>query len=445
MTAPAGVVEPGRSPAGSRVGPGLEPLVVRVPHARHPLVVVPVAFLALTLVLGVVLGFKAGRPTLWVRAMPMQIVQPLHTLMALLSVFSGVASLTVLALSRLDASQGKGLERFTTLTLLVFAVASSAGILAGGGSGLEYITWPLILTALPAGLFLLLALVALRRLPLLVRLSPEGAWLLPLGLLLVPLGLGERLIGSAQIPSFERGLSSEWHALDTVFAGWNAALYALGILISARPYGGGRLRPRPLFLIAGFGLLSTFGHHHYASPQPGIIKSIAVVASMLAAISFVRHLRIVLARTDEFDEPAAPLLLAAERWTLFAIGSGVILAVPRINLVLHGTHAVVAHSMCSMIGVNVMLVLAGLVHFTHGGGPGSASRIRRSVRWVNLALALTAACLVAAGIAKGILRTQENFHGYQPTVLLLLTPLPVLGLALTGTILSLVRAALARS
>lgn len=386
-----------------------------------------------TLGTGVALGIKSTRPAFAVQALPLELLQPLHTLGVVCFLLSGIITLFSIALRRISAPNSVS-PAWHAAALGVFFVSSAAAIITGRGSGLEYTSWPLPLGLLPLAVLALTGRDAWRNISRLTARSPEGAWLFLVGICLTPLGLVERVLG-AGVDDASRALMIEWHALDTFFAGINTALYGLGTLLVARP-GGRSLRKPLLFGVAAFVLVSTFGHHHYISAQPQTLKLIAFAASMLGMVSFVRHIIAVRRPGPAPGAPAAaPLIRTAAVWTLFAVGSGVIFAVPHINLLLHGTHAIVGHSMGAVIGVNVALVLGAML----GDTPWATSRCgsartRRATRWFNLTLGLLVADLFAAGVAKGVMRVGGSHHDYQGVVRLILAPLPLLGAALACVI-----------
>jgi len=404
--------------AGSNPGP---------PHALLA-VALPLSCLAITLAAGVLLAQKNALRDWALVVLPMQRLQPLHTLAAIGLVLAGIASLLWLTTERLETRPSSGSGRALILSTAAALLIAAWTVVVGGGSGREYFSWAPAAT--PPLLLVLVALAVFffRRFRIFSSASPEAAWLIGLGLLCMPLGLVEGHLYLLDAVPLDKSLSFEWHALDIFFAGWNATLYGFGILFA----GGGAkpLRARWLFVLAAFTFVSTFGHHHYLSSQPRSLKLIAVTASMLAGVSFLRHVRVVWReRGAESSAPVAPFLRAAETWTLVAIGSGVVLAIPRVNLLLHGTWAIVAHSMVAMIGVNVMLVLGGLVHHLDFDR-AEARRLRTSIVWCNRLLGLIWLDLLAAGVTEGSLRFGFSHELVKSAAANLLVPLPTLGVFL---------------
>jgi len=384
-----------------------------------------------TLATGVVVAVKSAAPGLGVQWLPMQVVQPWHTLGAIAMLVAGVATLVGVVCRRIG-SPATILERLVTPTTATLVLAGAIAIALGQGSGLEYLVWPRGLSFAPVGLLVLIAWSVWRRLDWLCGISPEGAWLLVMGATLAPLGMIERLLGSELIEP-TRALMIEWHAMDTAFAGLNTALYGLGILCTA-PVGGGRgLRSRGLYVVAVVALLSTFGHHHYGSGQPSLLKWTALGGSLLGMVSFARHIRVLRrARPARRSQvPTEPLEHAAGAWTLFAVGSGVLLAVPPVNHILHGTHAIVAHAMGAIIGVNVAVIMSGIIGVDRRHDPALQRAVRRATGLMQVALVLIVLDLAAAGLCRGIWRIDGTHRDHQPIVRAVLVPLPLLGLWLS--------------
>lgn len=407
-------------------------------RADRSLLLLPAAGLTLALALGVLLAVWSLLP----RALPARawlFLRPQHVQSALALLLGGICAAGHAFGAALGATRFAAAARLGGLLLLGFFPVAAAVLLSGTNGGREYLSWPAPLTLWPAAAMALPAAGLLLDLRRCAARAPEAAWLLGIGLCCIPLGLAEHALARLSPLSFARALSFEWQALDFFFAGINASLYGFGILAARDP--AKPLRSRGLFLLAAFAFVSTFGHHHYLSPQPAAIKWAALIASLLGGVSFVRHLRAARARPAQAFAPRAadPFLRLAERWTLFAIGGGILLAIPQINLLAHGTHAVVGHAMGAMVGVGVMLVLGCLLHAQPERDAAAVGRLAAHARFADAALAAIVLDLTVAGLAKGWLRLDSGHEIQQATVERLLLPLPALGLLLAWPLLGILR------
>lgn len=397
--------------------------------ARYFFVLAACAF-----VMSSIAGIAGAVATVSPRVLPaldLTVLRPLHVFLAIAATLAGLEGI-VLALAG-----GRGrTDRVQLAAITGFTLAGAAAQILHLGSGREYISWPLPLTGLLVASVALMAWRLYARANALERRSPEAFWLVGLGALLIVSGLVESELWrlDAVAANYVRNLSLQWHGIDTLFAGVNVALYGCAAyLMSDAPK---PLRPPALFAIAGFGLLFTFGHHHYVSPQPYFLKSLAFVASMIAILSFWRHAtafrRLSAARSG--DRHLMALWRSVELWTLVSLASGILFAVPQVNLIVHGTYFIVAHAMGSMIGVNLLIVVAGGLARAHRGWLINIPRTLFGVRLVNLGLILVWAVLGAAGLAKGVIRIAGDYYDYQPLVDRLIYGFPLAGAVLAAGI-----------
>jgi hypothetical protein len=392
------------------------------------LLVASLCFLA-TLAVGFLAGVITAAPIPMSSMPTLRGLQPVHTALALAWIFFGSAALVAIFAAD-DSRPALWASRAQLGLALLFLAGVLASAARGVYSGREYVTWPPVLS-LPIGAFFLLTLAAVRRAwPRLVAHSREAAWLLLLGASLLPAGLAEAhlylLPSIAEDPG--RDLAVQWHALDTMIAGWNILLYGIGLLLL--PPLRAPLRGPVLFLIAATGILFDFGHHNYPSPQPHVLKIVSFSATMLAFVSFARHLGKIRRTEPAGGTETGFILRHVEGWTLFAVGSGILLAVPWVNRYLHGTYAIAGHTMGCVIGVNSLLILAA--GFAWSGVP---ARDRRTVlRWNSGLLALFCGVLILLGLAKGLLRIDDDFLVWNARLQPWYALFPLTGLALAATL-----------
>jgi len=405
-------------------------------RAVAPFFVLAASAFIMTLIAGLIAALKVAIPSISHSILAFERIRPLHTLFPIVGVISGIFGW----ISFMSYKQPKKYTLIITwisFALLAFFMSSaSLSLLKGQFSGREYFSWPPILT-LPLLLSLILMIILLfNRAAYLSKKSPEGFWLIGFGLLFITIGILESVLWL--IPkigeNIVKNLTVQWHSIDTFFAGLNAFLYGVGVFIlqkEAKP-----LRKWPLYLIAVGGLLFTFGHHHYVSPQPNILKILALIASMIGMFSFVKHFRIYKKTKIKFNEatPLAVLFGSVELWTIVSFGTGILFAIPQVNLIVHGTYLVVIHAMGSMIGVELILVFAAGFSIFKVYNIQTAKRIKWAVKMLNISLALMWLMLSIVGFTKGFMRFNSDFYSYNKVIQPFLYLLPVLGLLLAVAI-----------
>lgn len=373
------------------------------PRAFHRLYTAGLVCFLGALLTGLAGGLVAAFPLPTARWPGIAALRPLHTLLALAWLLFGLGASTGFFCA-------DGRRRFVWLAEIEFwsftlFLAVALGTTAVGWfSGFEYVSWPgpatvILLAALGANLAV--AWSGHRRM---AGQSPEAAWLVLLGALLLPAALWEHaLLGSTRLGlNLGAALAVEWHAIDTLITGWSVVLYGAGVLAvkgHAKP-----LRTGWLFAIALTGILLDFGHHNYPSPQAHLLKLVSFAATMLAVISLIRHLR---SRAGNRDHPGPTLLLLrlAEAWTIFAVATGILMAVPWINLYVHGTYVVVGHSMGAIIGVNSFLLLA----VGYRDEVVLSPRLRALFLTASWALFALVASFISLGVAAGIWRVHADY------------------------------------
>jgi hypothetical protein len=345
-----------------------------------------------------------------------RILNSSHTLFALGFVIAG-------ALGAAQVAVGRPPGWAQAALFLIGIGAPLLAMAAGGFSGREYLSWPPMFS-LP--LFAAMAwasvnvMIGLARL---YRAHPAAAWVVGIGAVVLPLGFAEAHLYLVPAIGLDIGkdMAVQWQGVDTMIGGWNAMLYGVAAMMVA-PAGISSRTFRTLLLIAAVsGLLLTFSHHHYQSPQATWLKNVAFLTSLLAAVAFLHHFR-NWRRAAPAETRLTVLLGIAERWTIFAVGTGFLMALPPLNVLVHGTYVIVGHAMGSMIGVNAILI------FAIARGLGEAPEAAADAAFRRLAGFV--AVLVAAGLVEGVLRTDGGYWGYIGEVRSVMLLLPVAGAAL---------------
>ena len=391
-----------------------------------------------TAIIGLLGALKLSLPSEMSGWLAFEVLRPTHTFLAMSAVLSGLFGLVETILVRRGAGAG---HPSLVFGFAAFMLAGLVAIASGQATGREYFPAPVWASVilLPIMFSYVWRLFAARQ--ALIERSPEGFWLLGFGSLFITLAWLEthlRLLDS-MLGSFTRDLSVQWHAIDTMFAGMNTVLFgAVMFMMNVRPR---PLRPWVLFGISAFGVVLTFGHHHYASPQPGVIKILAVIASMVAILSLFRHFIAWRKAQGAATDPdfLLPVLRSVEFWVIVSVASGIIFAIPQINLITHGTYLTLIHAMGSMIGVNFMIIVLGALAFGSNVAAVRADRIKWGVRLTNWSIGGLWLVLGAAGAVRGWMRIGHEYAEFQPIREVILVGFPLVGVILLAGILILSR------
>lgn len=390
----------------------------------------------LSLVLGLVSAIAIAWPETFIPHLSFATLRPLHTLFA----FGWVICGTVFAVHLI---LGKRPGNLTVFLLCSGFLLAAISLLSGNGTGREYISWPLsVNVVLFAGLSGAAVSVS-KKLSSACDRNRDAAWMIGTGILLLPLSLAETSL--YLIPSIGNNIGKDiavqWHSVDTMIGAWNLVLFGSALLIrgdSDENNTGGWWRTS-LFIVAVSGLLFTFGHHYYPSPQPMIMKKIAFYSSLLAAIAFLDHWMKRKEKINSANITSGLFLKFASYWTLFSIATGFLMAIPAINVYTHGTYFVVAHSMGSMIGVNSMIILALFFSGIPLKDKDFTCKVFIPATVFNGALLFMVLLLMGAGIAKGFWRLSLDYTEYIANHRMIISPLPLAGLIMLISTLPVIR------
>lgn len=394
----------------------------------------------MTATLGVLGSLRLIVPLAHFDAVQFTHLRPLHTFFSIGAIVSGILGLLHYVISG-SSLASRGSQVVLQFWFLVgFIVVGPIAQVLGYGSGREYLSWSApvaILLLVPLTLSFLQILGNRKDLG---ERSPEGLWLFGLGIGLLCLGLIESYLWL--IPAIGgnhvRDLTIQWHGIDAFIAGINVCLYGASMFLMDKK--ARALRSPFLLIVATFSVLFTFGHHHYVSPQPGFLKLFAFIASILAISSFIRHSRSYLAtakKTGESSGLVLHLMRSVQLWTIVSLLSGILFAIPQLNLYLHGTYMVVVHAMGSMIGIS-LIVYAGVFKSEDRPLPlAMVRRVRFSIRVVNGSITALWTVLGAGGLYKGIVRVDQDYLVFAPQLEWMYIGFVVVGFTLALAITSL--------
>ncbi len=398
----------------------------------------------------------------------LHLLRPLHTGATIGWIyFSGMAMAYRWLFEHLDERQAAGESNLAALAAGVArragwqrglwgasALAAAAAYASGYSTGREYMEYPPILSLpiLVGWLLFAANFGAVTRFRL--RTLPVYAWMWGTSVFLFVWPFVEAhawlLDWLANRPV--RDMAIQWKAAGSLVGSFNLLVYGSLAWLGTRLSGDNTYaRSNMAFGLLLVGVLNSFtnyGHHTYHLPQGEAMKWVSFVVSMAEALILVRVVwdcsglgRKWVSR-GRFPVVTA-LLIATTAWTALQVMIALVMSVPSLNVFVHGTLAVVAHSMGSLIGIDTMAMLAAGLWLTHELG-GESPQMRRqgllAVWLLNLGLFLLWLSLLVVGIAAGarMLRTGAlpwlaNFPGWLGPALL------VAGALISVAIASLVR------
>lgn len=245
-------------------------------------------------------------------------------------------------------------------------------------------------------------------------------------------------------------LRIQWKACGTLVGSFNLLMYGALIFLGEKVSGDSRYGCSHLaYALFGVGLLNSFtnfAHHTYHVPQSEVVKWVSFVVSMTEIVILARVAwDVATAALRRKPAPAAaaqPFLTASKWWTLGMLLTSVIISIPPLNSLIHGTHVVTGHAMGTEIGIDTMVLLGGLAWLLFDLRGQSATPNALAVRRWGIALNVSAALLVSwlhvAGTLVGV-----NRYLRRPTPEWLETVSPfafaAIGLTVAATALLLLR------
>jgi hypothetical protein len=121
----------------------------------------------------------------------------------------------------------------------------------------------------------------------------------------------------------------------------------------------------------------------------------------------------VRSRDDQPFPAACTTFAAAKWWTVAILLTSVLISVPPLNAVIHGTYVVTGHAMGATIGIDTMILLGALFFFLGGFGkardPNAAARLntvamQRMIVGLNVSVAALVGWLHVSGFTTAITR-----------------------------------------
>ena len=215
--------------------------------------------------------------------------------------------------------------------------------------------------------------------------------------------------------SMVREIIVQWKSYGALTGSWNMLVYGTAIYVATR-ISGDRETARSklafsLYFLGLFNLMFGWAHHTYLVPSLPWIRTFAYLVSMTELLILGKILWDWRASLQAFDKNrycnAYRFLFAADIWIFVNLILALLISVPALNLITHGTHITVAHAMGSTIGINTMILLSSVFYVIREELPlhvhaGCTRQVSIGYWTTNISLAVFFGALVLAGLGKGL-------------------------------------------
>ncbi|MCP3919270.1 MAG: hypothetical protein GY711_27335 [bacterium] len=217
-------------------------------------------------------------------------------------------------------------------------------------------------------------------------------------------------------------LQVQWKSCGTLVAAFNQMIYGSLIYVGERISGDKRPgQSRTAFALFGVGLLNSFtnyAHHTYHLPQSHLVKWIAFWVSMLEIILLVLVFREVTGmasrkRRSTLDfQTSTHFIELSKYWNSCLLFLALLISVPPLNALIHGTHTVMAHAMGSELAIDSYILFAVFANLLASIFPKretlreyvDSQSVHRTARLLNVSLIGLIVWLLARGTVTGVTR-----------------------------------------
>jgi len=386
--------------------------------------------MAVTLVsgiLGALYSVPALAPSFQAIGLDLRQLRPIHTAFALAWIFLGGVAVVHRWLQDHGGVPTPGDRWRLRIQVGSWAIAG-AGILLtlamGIGSGREYVGFHPVFSA-----FILLGWICY--VWNFFRVAGPGFFERPLYLTMWGVGMILFIVTFIEqhlylLPSFfgnpVQDLQVQWKATGNLVGSFNLFVYGSVIYIGERisrdpKYGHSRLA-YALFAVGLLNSFTNFAHHSYHLPQDHIVKWISFVVSMLEITILCRVVyelwKLVNATQEQAFCAARGSFAASKYWSVFILLSAVLISIPPLNAIIHGTYAVTGHAMGATIGIDTMILLGAIIwilgeHLQAREGELASSvlqttRMKRILVGLNLGVGALVLWLHVSGVITGVSR-----------------------------------------
>lgn len=213
-------------------------------------------------------------------------------------------------------------------------------------------------------------------------------------------------------------MTIQWKSYGALVGAWNMLIYGSSIYLMDKIAGNTRYSYSSiafwLYFLGLFNGMFNWGHHIYTLPTFPYVHYIAYIVSMTELIIFARIIflwRDSLSTSRKFyHHTEYKFLMAADFWIFVILGTAIAMSVPALNIYMHGTHVIVAHTMGATIGINSMLLMAFTYDFARKYGNIQSYKKLTNAGYmvIQVSLIVFIGSLLIAGFIKGFWQLEAD-------------------------------------
>ncbi len=208
----------------------------------------------------------------------------------------------------------------------------------------------------------------------------------------------------------------QWKACGTLVGAFNFLIYGSLFRLGEHLTGDERYAHSrtawALWYVSLANTLFNYTHHTYHLPQGHALKWWGFAVTMTETILVFKAVAdLVSAIRSQQGGPVAcrSLLNTTKGWTVFMLVSAILLSVPPLNALVHGSYLIVGHAMGGMIGIDTMAMLAVTAWLLAADSPRAGAVLDRpGLRtWIvatNVAVVAFVLWLHGVGLIDGVAR-----------------------------------------
>lgn len=219
-----------------------------------------------------------------------------------------------------------------------------------------------------------------------------------------------------------KDMTIQWKSYGSMVGAWNMLIYGSSIYVMDKISGDQKYSYSNLgfaiYFLGFFNGLFNWGHHIYTLPTHNYVKHIGYLVSMTELILFARIIYLwkssLSTAAKYYHNQVYRFILAADLWVFLILGLAIAMSIPAFNVLMHGTHIVVAHTMGATIGINSMLLFAFIFNITseYKSYQPSKKQIRIGYNLLQISLLVFVTSLIIAGILKANWQFEETTTAY---------------------------------